>query len=58
MNYVTRITECRDDKARWPIAMSWTRTVVGEGIGEKPLTQDGHLLYRGLVDHKILLRIS
>jgi hypothetical protein len=55
---VTRITECRDDKARWPIAMSWTRTVVGEGIGEKPLTQDGHLLYRGLVDHKILLRIS
>lgn len=58
INYVTPIAECGDNKARWPIAMSWTGIVVEEGFGEKPLTQDGDLQYSSFVDHKILLQMS
>lgn len=35
MNYVTYISGYEDNKATWPIAVSWTRSVVGDKIRKK-----------------------
>lgn len=60
MNYVTYISGYEDNKATWPVAVSWTRSAVGEKIRKKKkgLTLDAHLLYTRSVGHKILLTAS
>lgn len=50
---------CEDNKATWPIAVSWTRSAVGEKFRfKKRPTLDAHLLYTRSVGHKILLTAS
>lgn len=59
MNYVPYISGYGDNKATWPIAVSWTRSAVGDKIRKKKgLALNAHLLYTRSVGHKILLTAS